>query len=144
MTIPTLFFKNSETNKARNLKLGQMISLYIKHVLGEVDKSHFAVLSKSRLKFLICIWPCCQVRHIKLFTTENWLKIKTIFFLREISFSKEIKIYKKFIFWKMSFIKFCNNVLHLKFCISNFWGSTSRGLGQMQPELVIAKFIKWF
>ena len=32
--------------------------------------------------------------------------------------------------------------MNLRAC--NFGGATSRGLGQMHPKLVTAKFIKWF
>ena len=34
--------------------------------------------------------------------------------------------------------------LHINLRPSNFAGATSRGLGQMHPKLVTAKFIKWF
>ena len=34
--------------------------------------------------------------------------------------------------------------LYIKLCICNFGGARLRGLGQMHPKLVIAKFIKWF
>ena len=32
--------------------------------------------------------------------------------------------------------------LFMKLCTCNFGGATSRGLGQMHPKLMIAKFIK--
>ena len=65
MSIRTLDFN------CLNAAASKLMVEHMKHVLAEVDKSHFAVSSKSRLKFLVCIWPCCQVRHIKLFITKN-------------------------------------------------------------------------
>ena len=72
--------------------------LKIEACFGKVDKSHFAVSSKSRLKFYIFIWPCGQARHIELFITENCLKIKTIFFSEKLVLVNKLKSIKNSFF----------------------------------------------
>ena len=48
------------------------------------------------------------------------------FFLTETSFSKYFEIYVKLIFWRMSLINFCHNVLHMQLTLLidiNFQGT---------------------